>query len=217
MRILAGADFHGSLEHYRWFLEEARDLEAEVLILAGDLFGYAEKVDDPDEDQHLNAAQIESLFRTCKLPVLFIMGNDDHFDIEESWEGWTPLHGRRVELGDFHFVGYQYSLPWMGGVFEKPEIEIARDLDKLVGLLDETTVLVSHSPAHGILDPGVGSRKIGSRSLRKLMSERPVLAHVHGHSHSGFGRDGSHFNVALALQKRAILIDLPTLNHLMVH
>lgn len=129
MRILAGADFHGSLDHYRWFLGEARDLQAEALILAGDLFGYADEDDDPDEDQRLNAAQIKDLFRSCDPPILLIMGNDDHFDIEETWEGWTPLHG---------------------------------------------------------------------------------------HSHAGFGRSGRHFNVALARRKRAIVIELPSLIHLMV-
>lgn len=216
MRILTGADFHGSLDHYRWFLGEARDLDVEALILAGDLFGYADEVDDPDEDQRLNAAQVKDLFRFCDLPVLFIMGNDDHFDIGESWEGWTPPHERRVELGGFSFVGYQYSRPWMGGVFERPEPEIAEDMEGIADLLDENTVLVTHSPAHGILDPGVGPYKIGSPSIGRLIEERSPLAHIHGHSHGGFGRQGRHFNVALARRKRAIVIELPSLIHLMV-
>jgi Icc-related predicted phosphoesterase len=216
MLVLAGADFHGSLDHYRWFLGEARELQAEALILAGDLFGYADEVDDPDEDQRLNAAQVKDLFLSCDVPVHFIMGNDDHFDIGETWEGWTPLHGLRVELGRFCIVGYQYSLPWMGGVFEKPEEEIAEDLEELEPLVDDTTILVTHSPAYGILDPGSGPHKVGSRSLRELIDRQRILAHIHGHSHSGFGRTGRHFNVALALRKRAILIELPSLIHLMV-
>lgn len=211
MRILAGADFHGSLDFYRWFLEEARDHGAEALVLAGDLFGYADEVDDPEEDQRRNAAQIQDLFRSCDLPVLFIMGNDDGFDIGDSWSGWTPLHACRVEFGGVHFVGYQYSLPWMGGVFEKPEEEIALDLDKLASLVDQVTVLVTHSPAYGVLDPGAGPLKIGSPSIGQLVDARQPLAHIHGHSHSGFGRNGRHFNVALARSKRAMLIDLVSL------
>ena len=216
MRILAGADFHGSLDFYRWFLEEARGHRAEALVLAGDLFGYADEVEDPEEDQRRNAAQIQDLFRSCDLPILFIMGNDDGFDIGESWPGWTPLHERRVDLGGFHFVGYQYSLPWMGGVFEKPEVEIAADLSLLAPLVDESTVLVTHSPAYGILDPGAGPLKIGSPSLRQLIEERRPRAHIHGHSHSGFGRNGRHFNVALARRKRAMLIDLVSLESTVV-
>ncbi len=211
MRILAGADFHGSLDFYRWFLGETRDHGADALVLAGDLFGYADEVEDPEEDQRRNAAQIKDVFRSCDLPILFIMGNDDGFDIAESWPGWTPLHGSRVDLGDFNFVGYQYSLPWMGGVFEKPEEEIARDLDKLASLVDRVTVLVTHSPAQGVLDPGEGPLKIGSPSLKQLIEERQPLAHIHGHSHSGFGRNGRHFNVAMARSMRAMLIDLVSL------
>lgn len=213
MRILAGADFHGSLDHYRWFLGRARDLAADALILAGDLFGFADEVDDPEEDQRRNAAQVESLLQTCEIPILFIMGNDDLFDVEDSWLGSTSLQGRRVECGSYGFVGYQYSLPWMGGPFEKPETEIGTDLEEIEPLVDDTTVLVTHSPAYGVLDPGSGPYKIGSRSLKELIDQRSPLAHIHGHSHSGFGRNGRHFNVALALRKRAMLIDLVTLNH----
>ena len=213
MRILAGADFHGSLEVYRWFLGEGRDLGADALLLAGDLFGCADEVDDPLEGQRINARQIENLLQVCELPILYIMGNDDMFELESLDERWMALHGRRVELGGFNFVGYQYSLPWMGGVFEVPEEQIALDLQSIEGLIDDRTVLVTHSPAHGILDPGFGPHKIGSQSLRSLLAEHPVRAHIHGHSHSGFGREGRHFNVASALRMRATLIDLETLQH----
>lgn len=96
MRILAGADFHGALDFYRWFLGQARDHGAEALVLAGDLFGFAEEVEDPEEDQRLNANQVRELFQDCDLSILFIMGNDDGFDIGNTWPEWTPLHGRRT-------------------------------------------------------------------------------------------------------------------------
>ena len=216
MRILAGADFHGSLEVYRWFLDEARRLGAEALVLAGDLFGYADEVDDPDEDQLINAQQVKSLLISAEIPVLYIMGNDDSVELGPVGQSLVPLHGRRVERGAYNFVGYQYSLPFMGGILEKPEEEIAADLAPLEDLLDSRTVFVTHSPALGILDPGKGPLKIGSRSLRDLLDRTYVLAHIHGHSHSGFGRDGDHFNVASALSKRAMMIDLETLVHVIV-
>jgi hypothetical protein len=40
-----------------------------------------------------------------------------------------------------------------------------------------------------------------------------VRAHIHGHSHAGFGRADIHFNVASALSKRAMLLDLENLHH----
>ena len=213
MRILACADFHGSLDVYRWFLGEARSLGVEALVLGGDLFGYADEVDDPDEDQAINARQVRSLLLGAETLTFYIMGNDDSFELEPADQKLIPLHDCRVEWSPFNLVGYQYSPPWMGGVFEKPEEKIAADLTTLEQHLDGQTVLVTHSPAYGILDPGGGPHKIGSRSLRGLLDRNNVLAHIHGHSHSGFGRDRHHFNVASALSKRAMLIDLETMEH----
>lgn len=118
-----------------WFVDAARSRQVETIVLAGDLLGFTDEVEDPEEDQAIE------------------------------------------------------------------------------GYLDSRTVLVTHSPAHGILDSGAGPHKIGSRALRALLDKRPVRAHIHGHSHSGFGRDGNHFNVASAYSKRAMLIDLESLEH----
>jgi len=213
MRILAGADFHGNLEIVGWFVEEARNREVESIVLAGDQLGFADEVEDPEADQALNARRVEAALLEAGVPVLYIMGNDDLVQFEPVQEKLVPLHNRRVESGNFNFVGYQYSLPWMGGDLEKPDEEIEEDLKAIESYLDSRTVLVTHSPAHGILDPGAGSLKIGSRALRALFDKHPVRVHIHGHSHSGFGRDGYHFNVASAYSKRAILIDLVTLEH----
>ena len=55
-------------------------------------------------------------------------------------------------FGDFNVVGYQYTLPFMGGINEKPEHEMEKDLLELQNLVDQKTVLVTHGPAHGTLD-----------------------------------------------------------------
>ncbi len=104
----------------------------------------------------------------------------------------------------------------MGGPFEKPEAGIEADVAAIEALMDRETVFVSHSPALGILDPGVEGTRIGSRSLRDLLERRPVRAHIHGHSHAGFGRQGSHFNVASAGRERAIVLELDTMEHQVV-
>lgn len=101
----------------------------------------------------------------------------------------------------------------MGGSFEKPEAEIELDLRDLTELLDAETVVVTHSPVFGVLDPGFGEVQIGSRSLAEFLTKRPYLLHIHGHSHAGFGREGRHFNVASAGRRRAVVIDLETLRH----
>jgi Icc-related predicted phosphoesterase len=101
----------------------------------------------------------------------------------------------------------------MGGINEKPENEIQKDLDKLADLVDQTTVLATHGPACGARDRVTIGGHAGSTSLRDLVDRRPPRIHIHGHIHYWFGREGRHFNVASAGRKRAMLIDLTTLQH----
>ena len=213
MRVLAAADVHGELSVYEWLADVARQVEADVLILAGDLLEF-----DCEEQQNVQAASIISLLETCPVPVIYIMGNDDLICLDYESERIKPLHGRSVLLGQYKFAGYQYSLPFMGGRFEKPEHEIEANMGAIEPLLDDTTVFISHSPMYGILDAitdltGLSGGHAGSRSLRSMLEQKSVLAHVHGHVHSSFGRLGKHFNVAAAGIRRTIWFDLPSLVH----
>ena len=158
-------------------------------------------------------ASLKDLLERAELPVLYIMGNDDLVELDADSKRVQSIHGRRVSCGRFAFVGYQYSLPFMGGTFEKPEADIRIDLAQLPALVGPETVFVSHTPALGILDPGFGDVHIGSSSLREFLDANPVRAHIHGHSHAGFGRHGNHFNVASAARMRSMIIDLVTLQH----
>jgi len=205
VRILAAADIHGSLEVYQWLIEQTP--LADVLVLAGDLFDA-----DFEDQQRLQAQRILKILPRSNCPVFYIMGNDDNvpFDCDDALI--KPLHDRRVELDGYNFVGYQYTPPLAGEVFVKEDSEIAADLVLLEPLIDETTVLVTHTPAHGRLDL-CWNGNVGSRAVLEFMQRKPVLAHIHGHIHSRFGVEGNHFNVASAAQCRAMLIDLPSLKY----
>jgi Icc-related predicted phosphoesterase len=213
MKVLASADVHGVWPTYEWLLAIARKHSVDMIVLAGDLLGFAEGFDTVEDAQRHEAQSLTELLDSAGVPVLYIMGNDDLVELNSSSERVQSIHGRRVEYGRFAFAGYQYSLPFMGGIFEKPETGIQTDLVPLAPLVDANTVFVSHSPALGILDPGFGEVRIGSSSIRELLERRPFRAHIHGHSHAGFGRDGKHFNVAAAGSARTILLDLETMHH----
>ncbi len=213
MRILAAADIHGFWPVYDWLLATARHHSVDALVLAGDLLGNPDGFDTPEAAQRHEAGLLIELLHSAELPVLYIMGNDDLVELDSVTNRVQSIHGRRVELGNINFVGYQYSLPFMGGTFEKPEAGIQSDLFRFGPLLDSNTVFVSHSPALGTLDPGFGEAQIGSGSIRELLESNPLLAHIHGHSHAGFGRTQNHFNVASAGRLRTMIIDLETLEH----
>ena len=213
MRILASADVHGSRPVYDWLLRAAREHEVDAIVLAGDLFGCLDEFDTPEEAQRHEARLLTDLLDGAGVPVLYIMGNDDLVELNAGSDRVQSIHGRQVNCGRFAFVGYQYSLPFMGGTFEKPDADIGIDLAQLPARLGPETVFVSHSPALGILDPGFGEVHIGSSSLREFLDANPCRAHIHGHSHAGFGRHGNHFNVASAARMRTMIIDLESLQH----
>jgi len=141
------------------------------------------------------------------------MGNDDWIELDAPIPSHQSVHGRRINIGSFNFVGYQYTLPFMGGVHEKSEDEIEKDLALLEAEISSTTVLVTHGPAYGTLDRVHTGQHVGSTSLRDLVRRTAPRAHIHGHIHQAFGRAGRHFNVASAGTKRAMVIDLLTMEH----
>jgi Icc-related predicted phosphoesterase len=185
----------------------------DAIVLAGDLLGCPDGFPTPEAAQRYDASHLTTLLDTAGLPVFFVMGNDDLVELDPAPLNMQSLHGRRLQYGATPLVGYQYSLPFMGGTFEKPEDEIASDLAALVPLLDASTVFVTHMPAFGLLDPGIAGVNIGSRSLRTLLDEHRCRAHIHGHSHGGFGRSGNRFNVAAAGRCRAVVLNLETMEH----
>lgn len=213
MKVLASADVHGRLAVYEWLLTTARDHDVEAILLAGDLLGCPDGFDTPEDAQRHDAQTLTDLLEAARVPVLYIMGNDDLVELDSRSTRVQSIHSRRVTIGAFNFLGYQYSLPFMGGVFEKPEDGIETDLAALTSLVDSHTVFVSHSPALGILDPGFAESRIGSGSLLRFLEKTPFLVHVHGHSHAGFGRWEKHFNVASAGQTRAMIVNLGTMQH----
>jgi Icc-related predicted phosphoesterase len=216
MNILAAADLHGRHDLYTSLLEAVKPSGAEAVVLAGDLLGYAPGFAKAEDAQRADGRDILRILRTSPVPVFYIMGNDDLFDWEPGPGPVRPIHGIRHELGPYNFVGYRYSLPFMGGPFEKTEEEIGLDLGAMTRLTDEHTVFITHCPAKGILDGTVLHTHAGSASILDFIEKTGVRAHIHGHIHSGFGREGRHFNAAVLPGAKAMLIDLDRMEHRLV-
>jgi len=214
MKLIAAADFHGDLEIFEWLVQCVRNHSPDAVVLAGDLLAAARDHAGPIEDAHRAcASMVVGILSTIDVPVLYIMGNDDMVDLDPPTGSIQSVHDSRIDLRDVNFVGYQFSLPFMGGIHEKPEDEIRSDLRRLESLIDTRTVFVTHSPAFGVLDIGILDRHAGSASIREVVERRKPIAHIHGHIHSQFGRSGNHFNVAAAGTGSLTMIDLPRLTH----
>jgi len=215
MRILAMADIHGNRGIYERIPVLARQHRVDVIVLAGDLLGAEEGFASIEDAQRADGAVVVELLERASLPVIYIMGNDDMVELAPATHNLHSVHGIRLEFGGFNFVGYQYALPFMGGVYEKPEEEIAADLEGMRKLVDSRTILVTHSPAYGILDYSeIAGESVGSRSIRIFVDGCAPLVHVHGHIHAAYGQDGKTFNVASGGRiLRGAILDLTTGEH----
>lgn len=210
MKLLLSADLHGNHEAYRWLAETSRNSSV-ALVLAGDLLGCPDGYDSIEAAQFSDAEAVFALLGGCEVPVYYIWGNDDFIEIPPIPTSIQCLHGRRVEVGEWNLVGYQQSPPFVGSIHESTEEQIQADLSRLEHLLDSKTVLVTHSPAAGILDTGLMGLHVGSPSILRSVQRKRIHAHVHGHIHELFGREGRHFNVAAAGHSQAVLLDLESL------
>jgi Icc-related predicted phosphoesterase len=216
MRVLFSSDLHGLRNAYENF---ASLLESCALgILAGDLADFSE---DPGERER----SLKEILLSAGRPVFFIMGNDD----VSEWADHGPLRSinqKRVSFGQFNFVGYQFTTPFVGGLFEKDEAAQAADLLLLARLVDRKTVLVTHGPAHSILDKVRGApywdgRKydlnetnkevsFGGQELKKMLDTHPVWLHLFGHIHQSFGVLGNSVNGAFPHSRKFVEIELET-------
>jgi Icc-related predicted phosphoesterase len=210
------SDVHGNFDIYRWmqFLVAADPVDA--VVLAGDLLHGAGDHLSIEDAQRREADQLVEILCELELPVFYIMGNDDMIELDYEDDHVRPIHQRTVALGDYEFLGYQFSPPFMGGIHEKLEEEIRDDLSSLEPRMHERTVFVTHTPAHGFRDATSMGINLGSPSVLDTVRRKKVRAHIHGHIHNSFGRDGIHFNVASGRAFRAMRIDIDEMAHTVV-
>ena len=210
--LLAMGDLHGTLESFFALRRFAEERAPDAIVLAGDLLRIYPDQISIGEGFRACGRHLSEVLDRVDLPLYYIMGNDDLVDWKPEKELFRSIHGKRVEIPPYNLVGYQYSPPFMNGIYEKPEERLAEDLGKLEPLVDENTVLVTHAPARGHLDEA-HSGSVGSPAIRDFIEGCGPRVHIHGHIHRAFGRDGIHFNAASGGEERALLIDIDAMTH----
>jgi Icc-related predicted phosphoesterase len=163
VKALISSDLHGNHTAYRWLAGLSAARQVDLMILAGDLLGCPDGYDTVEAAQSQDAAAIVAILKSARIPIYYIMGNDDLVELKPPSDQFISLHGQRVEIG-----------------FEKSEEEMQDDLSGLCNLVDTRTILVTHSPAYGILDQAFLDIHAGSRSILELVDRRQVYAHIHG-------------------------------------
>jgi Icc-related predicted phosphoesterase len=245
MKLLFTSDLHGREDAYARFSELLRSGGYDVGVIAGDLMTYpsekaiakatgefrhareeaSSSVEDKKSFVERAAAKhdertLKGILERSGKVVLFVMGNDD--GILGDGDAWKSdglvvnVNMRRTTYRGLPFVGYQYTNPYVGGAFEKPEHEQERDFLALERLLDRSSVLITHGPPAGTLDLVDGGRHAGSEALRRLVDRRRPRLHLFGHIHQAFGIEGTSVNGAYPHSRKFFAIDTETLESMLV-
>lgn len=191
MRLVCLSDTHG-------MHELAKPPAGDVLVHAGDFTrrGSLEEVE-----------AFTTWFRAQPHPHKVLVAGNHDFAFERTpeaaaalVEGITYLEDAAAVIDGITFWGSPWQ-PWFyDWAFNLQRgAELRRVWDRIP---DETDVLITHGPPHGILDETRRQEAVGCEELLAAVQRvRPAL-HCFGHIHEGFGadaRDGTLFvNAAFA-------------------
>jgi len=185
MKLLVTSDFHGSLEASHRAASKAQIVEADIVVVCGDVTHFGSVKD---------AQKILAPLITLKIPILYVPGNCDPPQLAEAQiSGAVCLHGICQIQGNASFLGLGgapasqfYSL------FEMTEKAIMETLSQGVKfcLQNKWFVVVSHSaPKDTRVDLAFSNIHAGSVSLRRFIEEKKPNIVFCGHIHEARGID----------------------------
>jgi Icc-related predicted phosphoesterase len=185
MKILAVSDFHGSVKASERAVLKAKDINADVIVVCGDITHFGSPED---------AEEVLSPLTALKLPVLFVPGNcDPHSLLDAKIEGANCIHGKCEIYGGVSFIGAA-SLP-LDRVHPSPwEISEEEILEALNEGSKQCTsrqrlVVVAHSPPINTKLDLAYAGHVGSPSLRLFIEQKQPSVVFCGHIHEARGID----------------------------
>lgn len=202
MKFVAISDTHG--KHADLVLPEG-----DILIHAGDVSSSGTKRQVVDFLDWFEATDFAY--------KIFIAGNHDFFFENNNKEVAAMIPNNIIYLNDsgisvngIHIWGSPVQ-PWFyDWAFNRQR---GGDIKKHWDLIPtETNVLITHGPAHQVLDQTVNLQRAGCQDLaNKIMEIQPCI-HISGHIHEGYGKvekDGTTFINASVLDHRYRLVNPP--------
>jgi Icc-related predicted phosphoesterase len=204
-KIVCFSDIHDQYKSKnltKWF----QDNPADILLFAGDIQGEYNGEDFPE--------WINGLPYKHKL---LVFGNHDgnSRDILEQakkYPGIRFINQEGVCVEGIHIYGSPYSVTFGNWWFMENEWKLAELYQEIP---DRTEILLTHTPAFGILDQTFYGEMVGSKSLLSRIRELPNLKyHVFGHVHEGAGKSNGGkvtFVNASVLDEKYRLVRMPTI------
>ncbi|MBS0393261.1 MAG: metallophosphatase domain-containing protein [Proteobacteria bacterium] len=192
MRIVIVSDTHG---HHG----SLGELSGDVLVHCGDAFRGGAR-DPADVDR------LDDWFGRQRFGCILCVGGNHDFELERrALRPPVFRHAIYLEDAEHSFAGVRfYGAPWVpqlaGWAYYRPDAELRDRWSRVPPGID---VLVTHTPAAGILDRNRAGVSLGCRELReRLRAVRPRL-HLFGHTHASAGVE----TVGPTLHVNAALVD----------
>jgi Icc-related predicted phosphoesterase len=186
MKILATADFHGSVEAAEKAALKAQNMKADVILACGDITHFG----TPEDARRVLAPLIK-----LKLPILYVPGNCDPPSLlDEKIEGALMMHAICKSFNGFSFIGAG-AIPF-DRVHPNPlEVDDEEIMTALSQGLKQCgsgypLIVVAHSPpAYTKLDKAFFGGHVGSTLLRQFIEKHEPAAVFCGHIHEAKGID----------------------------
>ncbi len=131
---------------------------------------------------------------------IIVLGNHER-GFEKNWnlltsfipDSITLLHDSSIVIDGLKFYGSPWQPEFCNWAFNLPRNgpELKAKWDAIP---DNTDVLLTHGPPHGILDEvryALGNRVLGCEMLRKRIDNLNLKAHIFGHIHDSYGQTKS--------------------------
>jgi len=175
VKLLVFSDIHSDARA----LDRLMSIEADYYICAGDLVNWG---------RHLDA--MGEILKRRADRVYVIPGNHESetqiADFCGSF-GLHDLHGRHIQVGEFHLAALGYSNPTP---FDTPgeysEEELAQKLHAFDGL--KPMIAICHAPPYGtMLDRITNLRHAGSKAVRDFLQREQPRYFFCGHIHEAAG------------------------------
>jgi len=176
MRAYAVADIHGKKDRFEKVRNNLSELNANILILAGDITNFTKP------------GNFLSKLDALPVPVLVIRGNTDLKRVDHLFTVFPnciPMHAVCTTIGSTPFVGIGGTLPIP--FRSRICLDEHTSLKKVEPLVNTRTVLVTHSPPYGFRDLVMGRYHAGSKGLLNLIRKRQPQIMICGHIHEDTG------------------------------
>lgn len=174
MKILLLAD-QESCSLYEYYSPE-KLADVELIIACGDL----------------KPSYLEFFATMSKAPLVYVLGNHDHWYLNNEAEGCICLEDTIYEYKGIRILGLGGSMRYIPGTpCQYTETEMQKRIRKLRWKLFHKKgfdILVTHSPAQGFHDLSDLPHQ-GFGCFHKLIERYKPKFFIHGHVHSNYSKD----------------------------